>query len=188
MGQTQTYSPANSLYNKYSLVYFAADDCFVVKLFGGNTFFKYELNQSTGSLTSSTPTFSAGSFSVSITDANVVLLQAQPDPDTTTYGDVYAYFDTTAVYKVVFDSGAITLSEEILLPATYYLDIESGNIDIGHQHMAIMSKAQCGVTADTDNITNPAVYYYTFATSTWACVDLAATESTANAAWQYPSP
>eukprot|EP00351_Strombidinopsis_sp_SopsisLIS2011_P004186 CAMPEP_0116877326 /NCGR_PEP_ID=MMETSP0463-20121206/9105_1 /TAXON_ID=181622 /ORGANISM="Strombidinopsis sp, Strain SopsisLIS2011" /LENGTH=46 /DNA_ID= /DNA_START= /DNA_END= /DNA_ORIENTATION= len=46
-----------------------------------------------------------------------------------------------------------------------------------------MSKAQCGVTASTDDITNPAVYYYTIADSAWTCVDLAATEATASAAW-----
>lgn len=188
MGNKQTYTPANTLYNKDGLVYFDGQIS-VVKLYGQSTFFGYVLNEVDGTITSSTPSLAdTGGFGVTPTDANVVLLQAHPDPDTTTYGDVYAFFDTTAIYKVVYDANAneIQLTTQILLPATYYLDIDSGNIDIGHQHIAIMSKAQCGVTASTDNITNPSVYYYTIATTTWNCVDMAATEATATAAWTYP--
>lgn len=117
------------------MVYFEASTCFVSKSFGHNTYFKYVLDETAGTLSSSTPSIDLGTFtSLTITDSNVVLLQAQPDPDTTTYGDVYLYFDSTAIYKVSYQSGTdkILLEAEILLPTTNYLDITSGNIDIGH--------------------------------------------------------
>ena len=84
------------------------------------------------------------------------LVQARDTPDKTS-GDIYGFYNNEAIYKFIYEDGALMITRN--LPVPVFVEIKREILDIGHSFLAIMSPVNCDCLKEGDEITSASVHF-----------------------------
>lgn len=145
------------------------------------------------SLSVQTAALNPNGFFTSSNIALLTLIQRRDDPltDYSLPKDVYGYHDNDNIYKFTADgtgAGTITAVQKIAMPNNPCINVFSNRmIDVGRYQLVVYSECSCTAVSGQTLITHASLWFYTFSTQAWTCMDLPPMQAQANVgAWTVP--